>query len=243
MTIKDYLHVKTIRLINRIFSMPYGFSGDGEDIIVRKYLSGIENGFYIDIGAHYPILGSNTFAFYLHGWSGICIDPLPGLKRKYAFWRPRDKFIRAGISSEASQLDYYYYKNISDISTFSPERVEIMKSLYGRVPTSVYPTQTLTIKSICDKYYGGDPIHLINIDVEGMELEIVKQIFSEGLSPWILCIEELGSFAETIPQGEIYALLKENGYIYAARTFLTSIYVKKENIHMMPSPYVKELIL
>ena len=94
MTIKDYLHVKTIRLINRIFSMPYGFSGDGEDIIVRKYLSGIENGFYIDIGAHYPILGSNTFAFYLHGWSGLCIDPLPGLKRIYAFWRPRDKFLK-----------------------------------------------------------------------------------------------------------------------------------------------------
>jgi len=243
MTIKDYLHVKTIRLINRIFSMPYGFSGDGEDIIVRKYLSGIENGFYIDIGAHYPILGSNTFAFYLHGWSGICIDPLPGLKRKYAFWRPRDKFIRAGISSEESQLDYYYYKYMSDISTFSPERVEVMKSIYGRVPSSVYPTQTLTIKSICDKYYGGDPIHLINIDVEGMELEILKQIFSEGLSPWILCIEELGMFAETIPQGEIYSLLKENGYIFASRTFLTSIYVKKENIHMMPSPYVKELIL
>ena len=224
--------------------MPYGFSADGEDIIVRKYLSGIEDGFYIDIGAHYPIEGSNTFGFYLNGWSGICIDPLPELKRKYSFWRPRDKFIRAGISSGLSQnLDFYYYKNITDNSTFSSERVEVLKSIYGRVPSSVYPTQTLTIKSICEKYLIGDPIHLINIDVEGMELEIVKQVFSEGLSPWVLCIEEISKTAESVPEGEIYSILKENGYIFAARTFLTSIYVKKESIHMMPSPYVKELIV
>ena len=50
MTIKNYLHLKTIRIINRIFKMPFGFSADGEDIILRKYLSGIKDGFYIDIG-------------------------------------------------------------------------------------------------------------------------------------------------------------------------------------------------
>ena len=31
-----------------------------------------------------------------------------------------------------------------------------MKSIYGRVPTSIYPTQTLTIESICNKYHVGD---------------------------------------------------------------------------------------
>ncbi len=243
-TIREYVHLKTIRVVDRIFKMPFGFSADGEDIILRKYLSGIEDGFYIDIGAHYPIEGSNTFGFYLNGWSGICIDPLPGLNRRYDFWRPRDKFIRAGVSSDATQsLDFYYYKNITDNSTFSPERVDTLKSIYGRVPTSVHPTKTLTIESICNKYHVEDTIHLINIDVEGMELEIVEQIFSEGLSPWIMCIEEISKTAETVPQGEIYSILRENGYIFAARTFLTSIYVKKENIHMMPSPYVKELIL
>jgi len=243
-TIREYLHLKTIRIINRIFKTPFGFSADGEDIILRKYLSGIENGFYIDIGAHYPIEGSNTFGLYLNGWSGICIDPLPGLNRRYDFWRPRDKFIGAGISSDATQsLNYYYYENITDNSTFSPERVETLKLIYGRVPTSVHPVKTTTIEYICNKYGVEDTIHFINIDVEGMELEILKQIFSEGLSPWILCVEEISKTAETISQGEIYSILRENGYIFAARTFLTSIYVKKEDIHMMPSPYVKELIL
>ena len=73
------------------------FSADGEDSILDKYLLGFEKGNYIDIGSNQPIRGSNTFSFYLKNWKGICLDPLPNLKKKYRFYRPKDLFINSGF--------------------------------------------------------------------------------------------------------------------------------------------------
>ena len=73
------------------------FSDDGEDSILYKYFLEFKKGNYIDIGANHPIIGSNTFFFYLKNWRGICIDPLPFLKKKYRFFRPFDLFINSGI--------------------------------------------------------------------------------------------------------------------------------------------------
>ena len=79
----------------------------------RKYLAKIENGKYIDIGANAPVWGSNTFYFYLLGWRGVCLDPLPNLKNKYRLIRGKDKFINASIFGSKSRnqykLNFYYY--------------------------------------------------------------------------------------------------------------------------------------
>ena len=77
----NLLKLKMFRFVNRIFGTTFTFSADGEDIIIRKFLSGVKKGFYVDLGAHNHKLGSNTYYFYLLGWSGVCVDPLPGVKK------------------------------------------------------------------------------------------------------------------------------------------------------------------
>ena len=86
-----------VRVFSKIFGIAFSFSSDGEDVVLMKYLSRIKKGYYIDIGSHHPVKHSNTFLFYLLGWKGVCIDPLPNLKTKYKFFRRRDKFVNAGI--------------------------------------------------------------------------------------------------------------------------------------------------
>ena len=74
---------KILRKIIILFGVPLHFSSDGEDFILHKIFSKLKNGYYIDIGSHHPILHSNTFLFYLNGWRGVCVDPLPNLIWKY----------------------------------------------------------------------------------------------------------------------------------------------------------------
>ena len=92
------------------------FASDGEDYILLKYLTGIKNGNYIDIGSHKPIKHSATFYLYLLGWKGICVDPLPYLKKSYRILRRNDLFINAGVAgglkkNELQEMTFYYYKD------------------------------------------------------------------------------------------------------------------------------------
>ena len=92
-----------VRQLCKIVGLSFSFSSDGEDVILMKYLCRIKNGNYIDIGSNQPVKHSNTFLYYLTGWRGLCIDPLPNLKSKYRLIRGRDKFINAGVLGSRSK--------------------------------------------------------------------------------------------------------------------------------------------
>ena len=62
------------------------YSQCGEELILRSMLNSIGKtgiGTFIDIGAHHPIHGSNTYYFYRLGWSGVNIDPTPGIMNAF----------------------------------------------------------------------------------------------------------------------------------------------------------------
>ena len=238
-----------IKAVNRVAGLPFSFSNDGEDFVLLKYLSKIKKGTYIDIGSHKPVRGSNTFLFYLQGWDGICIDPLPNLKNKYRFIRGRDKFINAGVfgsnSSNKADLNFYYYKSHSDNSTFDPERVKQLRDTFGREPSAVIPVPKISVLEIIssnsDFFEKNKNIHLLSLDIEGFEIEILDDFFSNDLYPWIVCVEEIGQTAETLHNGDIHKLMKDNGYILGSRTFLSSIYILRDKLKSLPSDYIKEL--
>ena len=233
----------------KIFGVSFSFLNDGEDLILMKYLNKIKNGNYIDIGSHKPIKISNTFLFYLSGWKGICIDPLPFLKKKYRFFRRSDKFINSGVLTSKSdyqkEINFYYYKKYSDLSTFDPDRVEDLRKTYGREPSSIIPVSKITVFDLIsiskDLFGHNNAIHLLSLDIEGFELDILNDFFSNKVYPWIICVEEIGQTAETLINGKIYKLMKSNGYILGSRTFLSSIYVSRSILSKLPSDYIKEL--
>jgi len=246
MLIKIFFFI--IKVINKISGLSFSFSSDGEDFALIKYLSKIKNGNYIDIGSHQPVRHSNTFLFYLLGWRGVCVDPLPALKNKYRFIRRRDKFINAAVFSSKSMsqedFNFYYYKNHTDNSTFDPARVKELSTNFGREPSSIISVPKITVSEILsssEEFFGeSKEIQLLNLDIEGFEIDILEDLFSHNVCPWVVCVEELGQTAETLQNGEIYKLMKNNGYILGSRTFLSSIYILKNQLSHLPSPYLKD---
>jgi FkbM family methyltransferase len=239
-----------MKVLNKIVGLPFNFSHDGEDFILLKYLSGIKNGNYIDIGSHQPVNGSNTFLFYLSGWSGICVDPLPNLKNKYRLIRGKDKFINAGLfgsraKSRDEALKFYYYKNNRDNSTFDPDMVKNLSEKYGREPSSIITVPKISVSemlSIRKEFFKEDKeIHLLNLDTEGFEIDILEDLFLDSVYPWVVCVEEINLTAENIGNGDIYKLMKNNGYILGSKTFLSSIYILNNKLKNLPSDFIKTL--
>src|SRR5262245_51427849 len=82
--------------------IPSSFSQLGEDAVIENLIGWLGlnpagKGFYLDIGAHHPTYGSNTFKFYVRGCSGICIDVGDRKRRIFERIRARDVFIDKAI--------------------------------------------------------------------------------------------------------------------------------------------------
>lgn len=239
---------KFLKIISYLFGISFSFSSDGEDYALNKILSGIKRGSYIDIGSNHPIKHSNTFSFYLLGWSGVCVDPIPLFNKKYKIFRSGDVFINAGIIGGMENnptMDFYYYKHFPDNSTFDVSRVEVLKNQFNRHPTSITKIPMITLAELMERFNNNQShegeVHLLNLDTEGYEQSILESLFNLNVNPWVICVEDLGYLAETVINSDIHNLLYQKNYILFVRTFLSSIYVRKDVIRSLVSPYIREL--
>ncbi len=227
------------------FGIPLHFSSDGEDYILQKIFGDLKKGNYVDLGSHHPVFHSNTFLFYLNGWRGVCVDPLPNLKNKYKFFRSEDIFISAGFITKNinKKLVFYHYKNNPDNSTFNKDRVTELKNKFSRVPTEEIQVSMINIDGILDNYKKLNKnleIHLLNLDVEGFEEKILEEFFFKKIFPWVVCVEDLGYLAEELDKSIINSIMKKNGYKLGMKTFLSSVYIYAPIISKLKSQYVKE---
>ena len=71
-----------------------------EDLILFCIFYDVKNGFYIDVGANDPNHISVTKAFYLRGWNGINLEPLPDKYELLLKERKRDLNLQIGVGNE-----------------------------------------------------------------------------------------------------------------------------------------------
>jgi len=183
------------------------YSQEGEDLILNRIFESQEDGFYIDIGAHHPKRFSNTYLFYKKGWKGINIDAMPGSMKLFNFLRPRDVNIETPISNNSEELTYYIF-NDPALNGFSKELSEERNKLL---------TENLDKDQIID---------FMTIDVEGMELEVIKSNDWKNFCPKVLIIEILKNDSENRIYDEIYGFLKDKNYQFFGRTY-NSVFFKK----------------
>ncbi|WPC41028.1 FkbM family methyltransferase [Clostridium sp. JS66] len=198
------------------------YSQDGEDMILKSLFEGIKDGFYVDIGAHHPVRFSNTLVFYKMGWNGINIEPAIGSKNIFDRLRPRDINLEIGISENEGELDYYIFDepglnsfnkdlSINREETTTYELLEIKK-------INVY-----SLKKIFEKYLNRI-IDFMSIDVEGLELDVLKSNDWKEYRPKILLIEDLNFDFSNVSKNELYNFIIKNGYELIGRANRTVFY-------------------
>ncbi len=81
------------------------FAQFGEDVMLRRFFGDQPAGFFIDVGAYDPVVDSVTQHFSLCGWTGINVEPLPELHRKFVSARPNDINLNLALSDHVGALD------------------------------------------------------------------------------------------------------------------------------------------
>lgn len=190
------------------------FSQEGEDSVLQRIFERKSIGFYIDVGSHHPQRFSNTYRFYLRGWNGINIDPLPGSKARFDALRQRDINIEVGISDHPCELTYYSFQEPA-FNTFDRKVAETRESpLLSAVQVRVH-----RLSDVLDQHLEPDQkIDFLTIDVEGLDIQVLRSNDWRRYRPSYVLAEALGirDVAQVL-KSELHGYMVLQGYSLFAK--------------------------
>lgn len=220
---------KLLRLVRGLFIDEFAttsYSQEGEDMILNRIFEGKSNGFYVDVGAHHPRRFSNTFLFYRRGWSGINVEPNPEVVRIFNTERSRDTNLQCGISDCEGSLKYHYF-NEPALNTFDEGMAQsrLEATQYKLVKIENIPVFRLA--DILKRYVpNGKKIDFLSVDVEGLDLTVLKSSDWSLFRPSCVLAEVLNATLEEAIHSDIAQFMREQGYIVFARTYNTLIFLE-----------------
>lgn len=211
------------------------YAQNGEDILLDRLFRG-HVGTYVDVGAHHPVLDSNTLFFYERGWTGVNVEPLPHLQQLLVRQRPRDLNLAIAVSDREGFLPFYQIPQCDGLSTLSPETAEShrqrgLQVVEGRV--QVRPLADL----IAD--FGIQAPDLLFIDVEGHEQQVLQGIPLQNWRPRVIVVESTLPLT-TVPSHETWeSILLRHHYLFAAFNGINRFYLRDDlhpHLHLLQVP-------
>jgi FkbM family methyltransferase len=211
-----------------------GFSQAGEDGVVHYLFQQlqIKRPSYLDIGTNHPIIGNNTYLFYMGGSKGVCVEPDPELCRLIRKYRPGSTLLQAGIGLDRQQQQahlYIYPQPYTGWNTFSKEEAEKRELESGIKAKDVKLLPLLNINDVMETHFHGAP-DFLSIDVEGLDLGILQTLEFERFAPKVICVETISFSVNNTAKkltGLIDFIVSKNYLIYAD-TNINTIFCRKD---------------
>jgi FkbM family methyltransferase len=209
------------------------YSQDGEDMVLRRLFERQRSGFYVDVGAHHPYRFSNTCYFYRRGWRGINIDPNPDAIKAFRRYRPSDVNVCVGVSDTAGDLSFHLF-NEPALNTFDADLAKERARLpdYWLLETRSVPVRRLD--DLLTEYLPRDQkIDFLSIDVEGLDLSVLRSGDWNRFRPSILLVEARERTVLAIESDPINIFAVAAGYRLIAKTLNTLIYEDGSGISVL----------
>jgi FkbM family methyltransferase len=184
-------------LLKDLFHLRY-FSLNGIDKKLERYLD-YKDGYYVELGANDGVNQSNTLYFeHFQNWSGLLIEPCPENFVELIRNRNSRNFFKnvacVGPSHENSKVKLISSNLMtstlgvaSDVS--DPKEHANTGTRFTGLKTHEFEAYALTLNEVLIE--GGSPkvIDLLSLDVEGIELEILKGVDHSRFRFRYICVE------------------------------------------------------
>ena len=222
-TYKIYLYYN-LYIRHKCYINRKNYSQWGEDKFINDFFIKKNNGVYLDIGCFHPVMYSNTCLLYKRGWSGINIDINPTSIDLFNIVRPKDFNLCTTIDKDEKEFNLYYYDPFSPLNTLDREFYKKMKKKNNRILEDK-TVKSKTIDKIINESKIISKIDFINIDVEGRDYEILKNIKIDKLKPSLVSIETHNvDGTESENYNKIKSFLENNNFITYKRFGPSTLY-------------------
>ena len=209
----------------------------GEDSIVAFAINALgikfEDCIYVDLGANHAKEMSNTYFFYSMGARGILVEANPDLIPELKFFRNRDIILNKCVSDKSGEFVDFYILNGDGLST---PNLKMAQECINKNPileiTKKVSVETITVNEIIETYLGKAPV-ILNVDIEGKEMDILNSINFEKHRPMFIIIEMI-EYKPTLVIGgkneEILRFMENKNYLEYAFTGINSIFIDSRQI-------------
>lgn len=220
------------------FAIPQtSYSQAGEDLVVDFLLQGVGiQPLYLELGTNHPKEGNNTYKFYRRGCHGVLVEADPSLIHAIRRVRNRDTVLNVGVGVDDSPSKRFFIFECSGINTFDEKEARDRDQNSSTKIKAVIDVPMMSINKIISKYLPRTP-DFLSIDIEGLDLAVLKTLDFELYSIPVICAETC-LFSETHikeKDQEIEKFLATKGYFVYADTYINTIFVNKNWFHSVQS--------
>ena len=167
------------------------YSQAGQDKIINKtFFDGKKNRFFIEIGAHDGISGSNCYYFerFLN-WNGIAIEP-SNIQFEKLKKNRKCKILNNAISDEVKEVEFVeVIEGLTQLSgiknSLSKKNFDIISNDKS-IKTKSFNIKTITFDDIVPK---DTEIDYLSIDIEGGEMNLLKSINFDIINIKVISVE------------------------------------------------------
>lgn len=207
---------------------PVYHAQNGEDIALLEFFRG-KPGFYVDVGANDGVSNSNTAALEEVGWRGLLIEADPSLAEICRRARPRSTVVGCAAADPAQYGSEAVFHRISPghdkttgLSTLAGSSALQRKVMQIGASISTITVPVRTLDEILEKHGVATGFELLSVDVEGVELEVLRSCDLARWRPRIIIAENNSASCE----GLMPRYLRRFGYHLACRTGFNEWYVR-----------------
>jgi hypothetical protein len=195
----------------------------GEDAVLHRMFGSRRNGFYVDIGAHHPRRFSNTYMFHrFREWRGLNVDASMEAIEAFRKERPNDVNVCALIGEGTEKLKFTEFTSAKARGSADPHLTKQAAGVSEVLSvTEMYPTP---LAKLLDDYLpAGTEISLMNVDIEGFDLQALKTNDWTKYRPEVVCVEDF-DYLRQDRATPIARFMVDVGYRCFSHCYDTSIY-------------------
>jgi FkbM family methyltransferase len=204
----------------------------GEDIVVHYLLTAHvgmgDNGFYVDAGAFHPRQYSNTRFLQMVGWRGLNIDASAEAIERFRTERPKDINVCCGVGPKEEELTFYRFAG-GAASTCSAEQARTWQEKHGWQLLGTSTVRVRPLNAILEEFLPpGQTIDYLNIDLEGLDGEVLRGFDFARYRPKVLTVELHGCDKLALRDDPNVSFLESIGYHLAAVNVVTYAFVDRK---------------
>ena len=204
------------------------YAQNGEDVRIWRAFeqSGGQAGrVYVDVGANEPRHLSITASLHDEGWRGFLVEADPHLAAELRVHRPHDTVVECAAATGPGTLSFFRVPG-TGLGTLDPVEAETARRRGFVVEQIDVPTRSLD--DILDEH-DLSAVHVMTIDVEGAEPDVLKGLTLTRHRPWVMCIEAVLPGTTTPSHTEWEPELLSHDYVYVAFDGVNRWYVAREH--------------
>ena len=187
LTYKIYLYYN-LYIRHKSYLKRAQYSQWGEDQFINQFFKDKIDGIYLDIGCFHPVMYNNTCLLHRKGWQGINIDINPTSIDLFNILRPKDTNLCTTINEIKETFEIYYDDPFSPVNTLDKQFYENLENKNNKNTKKLF-VESKSMQEILNISKIDKSIDFINLDVEGMDYKILKNINLNQLKPKLVSIE------------------------------------------------------